>query len=111
LLFGKEAVVNRNLFDSLTRRAGTTDRKTALKALGGSLATVAAARPLAAAAAKRNCGAKAARKCQRQVAPCQAFWDEVCNSFGECTDHYFACCEHLATCQGAKYFACANVPT
>lgn len=90
---------------------GAIDRKTSLKVLAGSLAAVAAARPLAGEAAMKKCGKKVKKKCAKQEGPCRAFWDEVCNSFPECTNHYFTCCEHLAACQGAEYFACANVPT
>jgi hypothetical protein len=39
--------LNSTHFDELTRKVGTVDRKTSLKIMGGSLAAIAAARPLA----------------------------------------------------------------
>jgi hypothetical protein len=95
-------------FDALARQAGTIDRMTSLKVLGGSLAAVAVAGPLAADAKNKNkkCKKKIEKKCEKQEQPCRDYWGNICGELQECRDFFFACCDDLANCNASQYFEC-----
>jgi hypothetical protein len=97
-------------FDVLTQNAALTDRKTAIKMLGGSLAAIAMARPLASEAAKnknkkrkRKAKKRCRQKCAQQVAPCQI---SVNQNGG--TPAQIACCQRLADCDFSGLLLCLS---
>ncbi len=94
-------------FDALTRQTRRLGRKTSLKLLGGSVAALAAARPLA-GEAKKSCGKKCREKCEKQVAPCKEYWTGFCDEDDECRAYFHGCCESLKSCNGDAYFACVD---
>jgi hypothetical protein len=91
----------------VARFSHPVDRKTSLKALGASLAALAATRPLA-GEAKKSCGKKCNQKCAAQVSPCQEYWTGYCDEDAECRNYFQACCGSLASCLGDAYFACVD---
>jgi hypothetical protein len=115
-MLSEEVSLNSTQFDVLTRQVGVIDRKTSLKVLGGSLAAIVAARPLASEAKKnrrkrKRCKQRVNRKCGRQVGPCKDWWTDFCGDSESCRDYYHNCCDHLDRCKGSKYFNCTFVAT
>jgi hypothetical protein len=94
-------------FDAVTREMGTIDRKTSLKVLGGSLAALAAARPLGSAAKKKG-GKKGDKGCRSIEKAFKAYWSEECGANQTCRENLHACSAHLGACKGEKYLACVS---
>ncbi len=92
-------------FAAVTRHTVAVSRRSSLVALG--LASVGATPLLA--GAKGKAGKKARKKCRKQVEPCKAAFDPVCEgTMGEeeCRQFASECCESLKTCNADAAMTC-----
>ena len=91
-------VISRRTADALSRRGS-------LLALGG--LALAASVPASTVKGRKGKNRKKRRKtCQRQVAPCQAFFTAICFGDPDCEAEFFPCCEQLANCDSAGLLEC-----
>ena len=94
-------------FDTAARRAGTIDRKTSLRVLGGALAGLTAAHRLA-DSAKGKGAKKGSGKCRKLEDPCRDYWQVECGPNATCREAMLSCCALLGACKGAQYFDCTS---
>lgn len=88
---------------AITRRASLVG--VGLLALGAPLATEAKGN------SKKKLKKKQRKKCQSQVAQCEAEVIELCEGNQDCLDTQLPCCAELAACDLLALFTCiANAP-
>lgn len=46
------------------------------------------------------------KRCRRQVAPCKAFFSDLCSADPDCEAAFFPCCDSLASCDSAGMLQC-----
>jgi len=92
--------------DLISRRtADALSRRGSLLALGG-LALATAIPASTAKAAKGKNRKKRKQICQRQIAPCEAFFAALCFGDPACEAEFFPCCAPLADCDSAGVLEC-----